>query len=93
MQLSVPFGAYEDHGWFRQFGTSQLRGLRALLEPAAVECDVFLYTANGWQRSDLEQAATARYRLPDGPPALDRAAAARAVACISARTALTDPLR
>ncbi len=83
--LSVPFGALEDHGWFRQFDQALLDRLLGLLSPLDIEVDVFLYSAAGWQRSDQLLAGSAAYRVATEPVAVDRAAAARAVACIRAR--------
>jgi SAM-dependent methyltransferase len=83
--VSVPFGAFEDHGWFRQFGGAELARLVELLEPAHVVLDVFRYAPNGWRRSDPAAAGSVRYRLPTAPAAADKAAAARAVACLVAR--------
>jgi len=83
--LSVPFGAFEDHGWFRQFGEEQLDRLLALLEPAEMVIEFFFYGADGWRRSDRRVAAGASYRRAEAQLAEDNAAAARAVACVSAR--------
>jgi SAM-dependent methyltransferase len=83
--LSVPFGASEDHGWFRQFGRPELDTLLALLAPAEIRVEIFRYEESGWRRSDRTSAAAARYRSATDPPADDRAAAARAVACVAAR--------
>jgi SAM-dependent methyltransferase len=83
--VSVPFGVFEDHRWFRQFGDPELDRLLGRLEPTEVDVEFFRYDAGGWLRSDRRDAAQARYRPPKAPPAGDRAAAARAVACIRAR--------
>jgi SAM-dependent methyltransferase len=83
--ISVPFGVFEDHRWFRQFGESQLEQLLERVPGDDVDVEFFRYDADGWSRSDLSQAARARYRPPTAPPAEDRAAAARAVACVRAR--------
>jgi SAM-dependent methyltransferase len=85
--ISVPFGAYEDMGWLRQFGDKQLDLLHEALGPAEVQIEFFRYGANGWLRSDRKAAADARYRPPTAPPAEDRAVAARAVACVRVRVA------
>jgi SAM-dependent methyltransferase len=82
--VSVPFGRSEDHGWFRQFGPEELDRLVERLEPRTAEVELFRYGADGWCRSDPGAAARAEYRPPTAPPAEDRAAAARAVACITA---------
>jgi SAM-dependent methyltransferase len=83
--VSVPFGTFEDHRWFRQFGNRELDLLVKLLEPAELALEIFRYDADGWSRSDRRAAADASYRPPTASPAEDRAAAARAVACVRAR--------
>ena len=85
--VTVPYGAREDHGWFRQFDRDDLRRLLDPFDADAVECAVFRYDATGWQRSHLDDAAGACYRdfLADSRPVEDRAAAARAVACLTIR--------
>lgn len=44
--LSVPFGASEDLGWFRQFGERELDWLLALLGPEEAEVEFFRYDAS-----------------------------------------------
>jgi SAM-dependent methyltransferase len=82
--LTVPYGRREDHGWFRQFDREDVE---LLVDEAGgrVAIDVFLYGADGWRRSDLEEASDAAYRdfAADPSPVADRAAAARAVACLA----------
>ena len=82
--VTVPYGAPEDHGWFRQLDASGVRDLVSSVRGVAGSVAVYQYSANGWQISDLERAAGSRYhdhRREPGP-ASDYAAAARAVACI-----------
>ena len=74
---TVPYGVAEDHGWFRQLD-------RAEVESLGGEVEVYRYSAEGWQRSSLSEAADECYHDHHAdrtvPP--DRAAAARAVACL-----------
>jgi SAM-dependent methyltransferase len=82
--LSLPYGRSEDHGWFRQFDASDVEAVtNALRHP---EVTVFLYSPGGWKRSSLKEASEARYHdaTVNDDLAPDRAAAARAVVCISA---------
>jgi hypothetical protein len=74
---TVPYGAPEDHGWFRQLG-------RAEVESLGAQVDVYRYTEAGWQRSSLAEAAREQYHDHHADKAVpsDRAAAARAVACL-----------
>jgi Methyltransferase domain len=74
---TVPYGAEENGGWFRQLGRTEVESLGG-------EVEVYRYSADGWQRSSLEEAAEARYHDHHADKATppDRAAAARAVACL-----------
>jgi len=85
--ITVPYGKYEDHGWFRQFARGDVERLIEAADPADHEIAVWLYTREGWTRSDLDRASAATYRdyHADPSPVDDLAAAARAVACISMR--------
>ena len=72
--VTVPFGVSEDHGWFRQFGETELEALAGELGER-VDLTVFAYSQE-WQRSTPAAAAGARYG--------DSVVAARAVACLEA---------
>ena len=82
--VTVPYGRREDHGWFRQFDRADVETLIETVGGDAATA-VFAYGEFGWQRSDLDEASGAAYRdySADPSPVDDRAAAARAVACIS----------
>jgi len=84
--VTVPYGRAEDHGWFRQYDEASLR---RLLDGLDASITVYGYGAGGWQLSSLAAARDAQYKdhSTDKTPAPDRAAAARAVACIRLRTA------
>jgi SAM-dependent methyltransferase len=86
--VTVPFGAPEDHGWFRQYGPDDLASLRDRLRVRGLRetVTVFGYARDGWRRGTVPAAAGLRYRdwHADPAPVADRAAAARAVACIEA---------
>jgi SAM-dependent methyltransferase len=82
--VTVPYGRREDHGRLRQFDRADVEALLTGLggEPSFT---VFAYDGDGWQLSELDRAADKRYRdfLADPSPVPDRAAAARAVVCVS----------
>jgi hypothetical protein len=82
--VTVPYGRREDHGRLRQFDPQDIEKLLAGLggDPSVA---VFDYSESGWQVSNLDGAAEKRYRdfLADPSPVPDRAAAARAVVCVS----------
>jgi SAM-dependent methyltransferase len=81
---TVPYGAREDHGWFRQLDQGGVESLISAARPARTRVDVYRYSRDGWQTSSLTEAAGERYHDHHAdrtvPP--DRAAAARAVACL-----------
>jgi glycosyltransferase involved in cell wall biosynthesis/SAM-dependent methyltransferase len=87
LYVTVPFGVSEDFGWMRQFDSDSLERLIGAFAPTHVERTFYRYEDSGWQRSEPEQAATARYRdhLANPEPAPDRAVASRAVACLELR--------
>jgi hypothetical protein len=81
---TLPYGRPEDHGWFRQFGREDVARIGAARDWRSTATTVYRYSADGWQLSDLEQAAGERYWDHHQDPAVpgDRAAAARAVVCL-----------
>jgi SAM-dependent methyltransferase len=83
--LTVPYGANEDHGWFRQYDRPAARALQETRGLELQDARVYAYSADGWQISDLDAAGSARYRdyHKDSRPVADLAAAARAVLCLS----------
>lgn len=83
--ITVPFGLREDHGWFRQLDAADLEDLLRDVPRDRRSVDVFGYDRRGWQRRRPADVADHRYRdvRADPTPAADRAAAARAAACIA----------
>ena len=72
--LSVPYGRSEDHSSMRQLDRSELEALVDAAAPAEAAISVYRAGEQGWQLSDLDDAADARYRVEF---------AAEAVACVS----------
>ena len=83
--MTVPYGRAADIGWQRIFDADALDALIDGFGPAAQEREIFMYHADGWQRSTQEEAADAVYRdhFSDPTPDADRAVAARAIACLT----------
>jgi SAM-dependent methyltransferase len=83
--ITVPVGRAEDHGWFRQLDRQGVDRLVAALAPTRATTRFYAYTEDGWRHAPGEEIDDLRYHevLVAGP-APDRAAAARAVACIEA---------
>lgn len=90
--LTVPFGRYGNFGTFQQFDAALLDEVAAELAPCTVRRTFYRYTANGWHLAEIDACAdaefepwimTLRSERPDHfPLTADRAAAARAVACL-----------
>lgn len=92
--FSVPFGAYEHHGTFQQFDLAWVQQTLAAFGSVRDVSSVFYrYTAEGWNMAKAEECAGCHYVAwshrpwPQWPPVPlpvepDRAAAARAVACV-----------
>jgi len=83
--ITVPYGVRESFGWLRQLDAEDIRDLVHGAEPRESRVDVYSYSRAGWATADLESAAGARYGVVGANDHLatgDRAAAARAVACV-----------
>ncbi|MEA2220495.1 MAG: hypothetical protein QOJ35_3121, partial [Solirubrobacteraceae bacterium] len=81
--LTVPIGVPERFSWVRAFSLDELDALIARFDPVDVEVTYFRH-AGGWQRSDRDAVADARYRNHlGGEPPRDGVVAAEAVACIA----------
>jgi SAM-dependent methyltransferase len=82
--VTVPYGAREDHGWFRQLDRGDVDTLVSCAAPRRAAVSVYRYTRRGWQLSSLDEAAGVSYydHHADRRIQPDRAAAARAVACL-----------
>jgi len=61
LYLSVPFGRYENHGWFQQFDAALLDRLIHAFMPASVSETVYRYRAEGWTLSNREDCADCEY--------------------------------
>lgn len=85
LYLTVPFGRYEDHGWLQQFDGHMVESIADVFEGSMADITCYRYTADGWQLADARECEECRYfdvhRAEGFDP--DRAAAARAVACLT----------
>jgi SAM-dependent methyltransferase len=83
--VTLPYGRPEDHRWFRQFDQAALRSLLDPFDSVDVAVRVYAYRPSGWRLDTLAGAQHAEFKdyHLDKRPAPDRAAAARAVACIT----------
>lgn len=86
--LTVPFGKYEDHGWFQQFNRDGIKEIIQTFGGSVCSENYYCYNKNGWQIATPDECAGAQYfnihaRKEFDP---DYAAAARAVACLELET-------
>ncbi|MEA5448385.1 methyltransferase domain-containing protein [Leptolyngbya sp. CCNP1308] len=89
--ISVPFGKYQNFGEFQQFDAALLTDTIAAFGPAqSIEKNYFKYSVDGWQVATEANCADCEYvhndewlaQTPGKAKPSDRAAAARAVACV-----------
>ncbi len=92
--MSVPFGQYQNFGGFQQFDSALLaKAIHAFGPAQAIDQTFFRYTGQGWQVVTEAECAQCEYVHPSEwsntlsgkPNPIDKAAAARAVACIQVR--------
>jgi SAM-dependent methyltransferase len=77
--LTVPFGAAQDHGWFKQYDEAGWRRLLARAAMREVESECFAYGPSGWRRVEANELAATRYGDHGAPSAASvRCAALRA---------------
>lgn len=90
--FTVPFGARRDHVTFEQFDSALLDELTGAFGGRQVDAAFYRYDSDGWHAASREECAGLEYsagaadlwqtgRLPTAAEP-DRAAAARAVACV-----------
>jgi SAM-dependent methyltransferase len=82
--ITLPYGRPEDLGWMRQFDDDGLGELLAALPCSSADVTIYAYSRSGWQLSNRRAACESAYRdfVADPTPVPDRAAGARAVACL-----------
>jgi len=83
--FSVPFGKYQDSGWFQQFDAALLERCSEAFQPVERDNYFFRYHLSGWEVANPDECADCLYAewspdLAKQPPE-DLAANARAVAC------------
>lgn len=82
--VTVPFGVYQNLGWMQQFDIKGIEDIVSTFGTAPVNEAFFQYVSDGWIISTAEVCNACEYfdvhSTPE--PAADRAAAARAVACL-----------
>jgi glycosyltransferase involved in cell wall biosynthesis len=84
LYVTVPVGEPDRFAWVRALSPAEIDQLVERFAPAGAAIDYFRHSPDGWQVSDRDGVAGARYRdhFSSGPVGDDRAVAARAVACL-----------
>ena len=82
--FTVPFGRYENLGWMQQFDSNLLEQAIETFGGRVLAKTFYRYSDAGWQIARAEECAECAYFDIQRAPTLDsdRAAAARAVACV-----------
>lgn len=82
--ITVPFGKYENFGWFHLFDREMLDILIQEFAPSACELEFFQYKRSGWRRASEQEVVDASAFDPhSGRGRLDDlAGCARAIVCI-----------
>ena len=85
--VTVPYGAFENHGWLQQFNAAELSELKAAFPGSSVSETYYRYRPNGWQAATAADCASERYYNIHASKCFEQdfAAAARAVACLEFR--------
>jgi hypothetical protein len=85
LYITVPSGRATDIGWQRMCDVAGLDELVDAFGPVEEAREFYRYDLEGWHRSDASEARDAVYRdhFADPSPDLDRAVAARAIACLT----------
>ena len=81
--ITVPFGKYKNFGWFQQFDAAMIQQIIKAFNPGDYQINYYRYTKDGWDISDEASCRDAEYSgASNGKISADRAAGARAVACL-----------
>lgn len=81
--VTVPFGKYQNFGWFQQFDAAMIQQIIKMFNPSHYHINYYKYAEEGWNISDEASCKDAEYsEASKGKMSADRAAGARAVACL-----------
>ena len=61
LYITVPFGRYENHGWFQQFDSQMMDKLIEEFGPSHFNDTIFRYEPNGWRLSDRASCADCQF--------------------------------
>ena len=85
LMLTVPFGKFENHGFFQQFDKEMINRIYDLLKSeGTIESTFFTYEKEGWRFALIDELSTIEsYNPHTGKGKKDDGAAhSRAIACI-----------
>lgn len=84
LYLSVPFGAYKNHGWLQVFNQAMVEQVIEAFSPTSWTAQYFQYQIEGWQVATADTCKGATYFdwHQNHSYDSDYAAAARAVVCL-----------
>lgn len=85
--LTVPFGRYENHGWFQQFDADHVQRAIDAFGGSVADEAYYRYLPDGWQAATPLECAELEYFNVHAANGFDPdyAAAARAVVCLNLR--------
>jgi len=86
--LTVPFGKYENFGWFQQFDQAMVEESINVFSPSKFFVSYYQYVSSGWITSDVASCSSSRYNPSLGYRQTHnfepgKAVCASAIACIS----------
>ena len=76
--ITVPFGKYQNFGWFQQFDQNLVQRVLETFQPQSQHIDYYKYGSDGWNISDAASCQNVEYLVI---PELD-SWTAQAVACL-----------
>jgi SAM-dependent methyltransferase len=59
--ITVPFGMYQNFGWFQQFDEAMVNKIVTKFNPSDYKIDYLQYIGGSWQKSNAKQAANVKY--------------------------------
>lgn len=82
--ITIPYGKYENHGFFQQFDRTMIERLEKVLHNGKIYKDYFIYTLHGWKYSSMDDCDECiSYNPHTGAgKGNDGAAHSRSVCCI-----------
>ncbi|MCK5044577.1 methyltransferase domain-containing protein [Candidatus Parcubacteria bacterium] len=61
--ITVPFGAYQNYGWFQQFDSNLINKILTAFQPSHHKISYYKYEKNGWDISDGTSCKEVKYLM------------------------------